>query len=483
MPLSTVSVFSVLLLLYLAVLILVSFLARREATEAEFLVASRSIGPWVGGAVLTATQLSAGAYIGGVGRHYLTGTSWLWIFVGIWSGWLVSALWVAPKLREFGGLTVPEILGVRYDNEWVRTLSSILIIVGYSVYLVAQFQAIGEIGQIVYGISPKFTVLVIVVIIVLYTGLGGVRLSSYVTLFHTLFMVFGALIAVPLVLHRIGGLNLLGKFLTDLDPRITGWWYGWKELLAFSFAFGFHIAAAPYEMTRYYSMRDKATVRYAIGVSFLFQFVIGLSLALAGLMVRFVYPSLASPDQASILLAFKLLPPLSGSLFLIAILSSIMSTCNAILIVTSGAFSHDVYCRLFKRQATDRERIFVARLAMAVLACIPIWFALQRYTDIQTIIVVTLKLVASFFFVPVVIGLNWKRGTAAGAIAAMAVGFLGCLLWEFQSLLVGSPNHWWRHLDAVEGGVGLSALAFVAVSWRSRPARQSVLDRFFKKRA
>ena len=56
--------------------------------EEDFLAAGRTIGPWVGGAVLAATQISAGTFVGTLGRHYLTGVSWTWIWFGVWTGWL-----------------------------------------------------------------------------------------------------------------------------------------------------------------------------------------------------------------------------------------------------------------------------------------------------------------------------------------------------------------------------------------------------------
>ena len=61
---------------------------RRTATEDDFLVAGRSIGPIVGGATLAATQLSSGTVVGTVGYHYLTGVSFAWIWPGVWLGWL-----------------------------------------------------------------------------------------------------------------------------------------------------------------------------------------------------------------------------------------------------------------------------------------------------------------------------------------------------------------------------------------------------------
>src|SRR4029450_9922522 len=123
-------------------------------TEEEFLAAGRSIEPWVGGAVLAATQISAGTFVGTLGRHYLTGVSWIVIWFGVWSGWVISAMFVAPKLRRFGALTVADYVGQRFASEGARTLAAGLIIVTYTIFLVAQFQAIGEIATAIFGVSP-----------------------------------------------------------------------------------------------------------------------------------------------------------------------------------------------------------------------------------------------------------------------------------------------------------------------------------------
>src|SRR3970282_1202310 len=69
----------------------------RTKTELDFVAAGRSIGPFVGGAVLAATQISAGTFVGTVGRHYLAGVSWWYVWFGVWAGWLVSAFWWHPS--------------------------------------------------------------------------------------------------------------------------------------------------------------------------------------------------------------------------------------------------------------------------------------------------------------------------------------------------------------------------------------------------
>jgi Na+/proline symporter len=228
-------------------------------------------------------------------------------------------------------------------------------------------------------------------------------------------------------------------------------------------------------MTRYYSMKDETTVRHAIGISMAFQAVIGSSVMIIGLGMRGLFPVLPSADQASSVLASSVMSPLAGALFLVAMVSAIMSTVNSVLLVTGGAFAHDLYARLVRPGSSERRLLAVNRLAIAALGIIPLWFALQKLGDVQAIVVEQTKFIASFFFVPIVVGLNWRRGTREGAIAALAGGFVACLVWTF-TLQRSFASH---GIDAVEVGVAASALLFVAVSLATRPTPEQNLKVFF----
>lgn len=447
----------------------------KTETEEDFLAAGRTIGPWVGGAVLAATQISAGTFVGTLGRHYLTGVSWIWIWFGLWSGWIISAVFVAPKLRRFGALTVADYVGKRFASEGARTLSAALIILTYTIYLTAQFQAVGEIASAIFGVPPLWAMTALLSTTGFYTMLGGVRSSSYIEFLQTIIMVLALVLAVPVVISLAGGLTALGEYVGSIEPRVTGWWFGWRELVAFGVAFGLSIAAAPYEMTRYYSMRDVATVRYAIGISMAIQAVIGSSVMILGIGMRGLFPYLPSADQASSIMASTVMSPLLGSLFLVAMLSAIMSTVNSILLVTGGAFAHDLYKRLVNPLAPERRLLLVNRVSILALGLLPFWFATQKFGDVQAIVVEQAKFIASFFFVPVVLGLNWRRGTKEGAIWSMVAGFVGCLVWTF-TLQRSFATH---GIDAAEVGVALSALTFVLVSRATKPTPAENLRIFF----
>ena len=199
------TVFYIVLVVYLLIIMSISIWSYfRTDTEVDFLAAGRSIGPLVGGAVLAATQISAGTFVGTAGRHYLAGVSWWWPWIGLWCGWLVSAFFVAPKLRRLGALTVPDYISARYGSPIAGALAGILIVVAYTIYLVAQFQAGGEIAEVVFGMRPITAMLIIVASTALYTLLGGVRSSSYIEFLQTLIMVGALLISIPVLLHHVG---------------------------------------------------------------------------------------------------------------------------------------------------------------------------------------------------------------------------------------------------------------------------------------
>ena len=429
---------------------------RRTRTSADFIVAGRTLGAVVGGATLAATQISAGTFVGTVGLHYTAGVCFVWVWPGAWLGWVVAAVFVAPKLRESGALTVPDYFARRYGPS-ARTLAALLIAVAYTVFLVAQYKASGIIVRAVLGWPEWVGIAIVLASTAVYSLLGGLHGGARIDLFQSVVMVAGVLTAVPYMLGQLGGLNGLAAGLTGIDPRLIGWFYGWRELLAFAASFGLGLASTPLESTRFISMRDPTTARYAIGVAFVFQAIIGSSIMLIGLCMRALFPHLPSGDLASSVMAAHVLPPIAGGLLIIAAFSAIMSTANAVLLVTSASLVHDIYVPAFRPDATDRMQLAANRAGIVGLALVPVWFAWHQLALVQFIVLFQAKLIASFFFAPMVVGLNWRRATPAGALASMLTGVVVCVWW---TVLERPP----LGLDAIFPGVAASLIMFVLVS-------------------
>ena len=447
---------------------------RRTRSEADFLVAGRSIGPWVGGATLAATQLSSGTVVGTVGYHYLAGVSWAWIWPGVWTGWLVSALWIAPKLRAFGGVTVPDFIATRYASERARVLSAVLIALAYMFFLSAQYRAGGIIFEAIFGWPFTSGVLAVALITLLYTWMGGMRSSVYTDFLQAGVMVCAFCVAIPLLLRHTGGFTLMGELLSGIDPRVTGWYFGRSEIVAFSLAFALSMAVAPYQIARFYAMRDVKTVRLAIGISYVFQALMASAVLITGLGMRALFPALPSADLASSALALYVLAPLAGSLLLVGALSAIMSTCDSVMIVCAASVSHDLYGKIFRPDASESRKLAVNRRSVLILGTIPLLFTFMDLGLVQEIVVDYAKLIACFFFVPVVLGLNWRRGTTSAAMTSMVGGFVGFLVlrFGFAEPLLG--------IDPIFPGIVTSFVLYVGISLVSRPVPQSALKPFFE---
>src|SRR5699024_7050851 len=62
--------------------------------------------------------------------------------------------------------------------------------------------------------------------------------------------------------------------------------------------------------------------------------------------------------------------PIVAGILLAAILSAIMSTIDSQLLVSSSAVAEDFYKAIFRRNATDKELVWIGRIATVVIAII-----------------------------------------------------------------------------------------------------------------
>jgi len=436
--------------------------SRKARDEAGFLVAGRSLGPILGGATLMANQVSAGTTVGIVGFHYFSGISFAWSWPLSWIGWMVAALFVAPQMRKFAGMTLPDFFAVRFHSEPIRVVASILILLGYTFMLSAQYQAGGLIFAMIASIPYARAVVLVASISFLYTVLGGMFSNAYIGLVKAGILVAAYCCAVPFLLRQTGGIASLAGSLYAIDPRLAGGWFTLRQLIALSLAVGLGTATAPYEITAFYSLTSQRVTRLAIGYSFLFQAFVAVGVLICGLSTRYLMPYLANPDLAAPTLALYLLPPWIGVLFLVAIVVTLTRTGGALLLTSASSFSHDIYLHFLRPEASEQEKLAVHRTMIALLAIAPIAIAVLKLDLVNFVILFAVKFLASAFFAPVVLGLNWARSSRSAAITSMTLGPAAVLLWaKFQHpTLFG--------LEAAEAGLLANTISFIAVSLTSK---------------
>ncbi len=475
---------------YLLVFILIMYYGyTRTSNETDFLVAGREIGPIIGAGTLLTSQISASTVIGAIGIHYLFGIGFIWVWVGILAGWIVAFRYVAPQLRRFGGMTVPDFIGTRYaddgaDGDYVRAISALLIVAVFTVFLTAQYTAGSLILQQLLSISETTGAVLTAAITITYTAFGGMRASVLTDFLQAVVLVGGLILAVPVTLAEVGGVGTLVTELRAIDPELLGQAMPLPEIGGFMAASAFGITAAPVEIARFYTMRDEATVKSAIRLSLVAQGVIALTVATLGLSARVLFPSLETADLAALVLSQQLFGPVAGTLFILAVLSAILSTIDSVMLVSSAGIAHDIYARLIRPNASERRKLWVNRSAVLVVGVLPIGLTLQRelFGGLITLIaLLNLSLQGAMLFVPVVLGLHWRRATTMGGVGALVGGFLTVVLWHVGAEIVEiiPANIAATVGDPVIPGVAVSLVLFVGLSLITDPPSSDTTTPFF----
>jgi SSS family transporter len=469
-------VISVLVLYMLLVLGIGYYMKSRIQNETDYLAAGGKLGVFVGGATLAATQMSAGTAIGSVGFHYQVGYNFAWIWLAIWASWVIMAVFIAPKMKAFfnsnKALTIPDLLGTRYESNAIRVISVIILIVCFGMTIVAELVGGSYLLNVVFDIPTTVGVLIIAAVFITYTVLGGLFAIAYTDLLQMIIFTVGFAIAIPFAVNHAGGFATLNQSLASIDPSLIGNGMPSNILIAAGISFFIMMIGYPIIAIRFYSLKDNKTIRRAVGLAFIFQAIIAVSVAILGVSARVIYPELTSPDLASSTIAMDLLPPILGGLLLAAILAAIQSTVSAILLMLGSGISHDILKQVMKKDLSEKQQLKVTRIAVLIMGILPIPFAFYPLPLIQQIWINAAALIGSSFAACILVGLYWKRATKAGAITSMVGGIGSATIW----LMLGNPFG----LDAVYISVPVSILGMVLVSLVTKPVSKEALQPFFK---
>ena len=110
-------------------------------------------------------------------------------------------------------------------------------------------------------------------------------------------------------------------------------------------------------------------------------------------------------------------------------LAAALSTADGLLLAIANALSHDVYYKMIDPNAPTVRRLTVARALLFVVAVIAAYLASTKPADILAMVGWAFSLAMAGNFPALIMGVWWKRTTAAGAVAGMIAGFGLCLFY------------------------------------------------------
>ncbi|HEX2145521.1 MAG TPA: sodium/proline symporter PutP [Glycomyces sp.] len=475
---------------YLLVMVLIGvWVYNRTKTLSDFALGGRTLNAPTAALSAQASDMSGWLLLGLPGAVYAFGIGQAWIAVGLAIGTYLNWLLVAPRLRTYterahNSISLSAYLESRFEDRThlLRVVSAVIIGVFFTLYVASGLVAGGKLFQEVFGIDAAVAITIAVIVIVLYTFLGGFLAVSFTDFIQGILM-FIALVAVPLmVIGAVGGFDAMFGNVEQTDPNLLQWvdssayelGVGWSAGEPMSFiaivgllAWGLGYFGQPHILARFMGIRSAKDVPAArrIGMTWvLVTLVAAVFVGLAG--IAYLDAPLEDPETVFLTLTSELFNPWIAGILLSAVLAAVMSTADSQLLVASTAVTEDFYRRFFRREARDTELVWIGRTAVVVVAIIAYALALQGGTVLEIVAYAWAGFGAAFGPI-ILLSLYWSRMTWIGALAGMVVGAGTVIAWE----AAGSPEGVYSLLPGFIAGL-LAAWIFGLVG--RRPEREWV---------
>ncbi|MED2919780.1 sodium/proline symporter PutP [Bacillus thuringiensis] len=430
------------LAIYMAGMLYIGYWSYKKTSDlSDYMLGGRGLGPAVTVLSAGASDMSGWMLMGLPGAMYATGLSSVWIAIGLLIGAYANYLIIAPRLRTYtevanDSITIPDFLENRFKDRTkiLRFVSAIVILVFFTFYASAGLVSGGRLFENSFNLDYKIGLFVTVGVVVAYTLFGGFLAVSWTDFVQGCIM-FIALVLVPIVAFTdVGGVTETFNTIKQVDASHLDMFKGTTILGIISFlAWGLGYFGQPHIIVRFMaitSIKDLKTSR-RIGIGWMTISIIGAMLT--GLIGIAYYAknnaTLQDPEMVFVTFSNILFHPYITGFLLSAILASIMSSISSQLLVISSAVTEDFYKTFFRRNASDKELVFIGRLSVLVVAMIAVVLAYHPSDTILTLVGYAWAGFGSAFGPAILLSLYWKRTNKWGVLAGMIVGAVVVIAW------------------------------------------------------
>jgi SSS family solute:Na+ symporter len=524
-------VFWVTTAIYVAITLYLAYLGwKKTKSHEDFLIAGRKVNPLIIGLSYGATFISTSAIVGFGGVAAQLGEGLIWLTVlNISIGILLAFILYGKRARTIGqslkAMTFPELVGKRFNSNFVQYASSIIILLSMPLYasavLIGGARFIEEILQVPY----EYALLGFAIITAAYVITGGILAVMYTDAFQGAIMMFGMTAILVLTLATLGGVFDANQALTNLPSQVpssstaalasrgwTGWasmpdlgspiWY--QMVTTIILGVGIGVLAQPQLVVRFMTAKNNKSLNRAVPIGSIFillmtgvAFTVG---ALSNVYFWNNYGNIAwTPDGVGAMTndvdkiipiyINDAMPPFVVVIFMLTLLAAAMSTLSAIFHTMGSAAGHDLWTHLKrslthgKQASTDKKQgssLRVNQIGTIIMIVVSIGLAFVMPNNIiAKATAMFMGLCAAAFLPMYTHALFSKRISRIGAISSLMVGALTWFLWSAfvqadiakrlglcqaifgKPSLAGAP---WNVIDPLVIAVPASIIA-LAIGW------------------
>jgi solute:Na+ symporter, SSS family len=291
-------------------------------------------------------------------------------------------------------------------------------------------------------LSLPVAICIIGVILIVYAFLGGQRGVIVIDFVQFIILLIAVLLLLPLTIMKIGGIGAFIAAAPDgfFDPR-TGPYRGFN-IIAFVVLFAMSLNSTWSLVQKYNCVRDEKEAKKVAWAVAGLNFIGPMIFFIPAMLSRVLLPELENAKYAYAELAFTILPTGLMGVMVAGMFSATVSTMGSEFNVLAGILTNDVYKRVFKPKASEKELMLVARIATVIVGVLIIAMALLvsalKGISLFDIMMKAFGALLPATALPMLAGLVWRRINARGALTGLITGIIsGISLILLNLILVG----------------------------------------------
>ena len=417
---------------------------KKTSTLSDYLVAGRSIGPILLGLSVGVTYFSASLLVGSGPFGARWGLSVVWIgvinaVVGIGLNMVIFGDRTRALSQEIECLTVPELLGKRYQSKSVQKLVAIITFVFEIVYLVAVYMGLSTLFSVIMPNTNNAYIIAVMIcgiITIAYLTTGGSHGAIVTDVFESIIMLVGVVLIFVIGLNRVNGFTGMNSILENYNPEFTEFpGAGGFTVIGIIIVSSVGIWGSPQMISRYFTAKDRRSTKWSLVISLSWGLVIA-TLAYINANIGFAF-LLENPDPNLSVGADNLIPvfmldimnPWLAAIFIACVTAASLTTGEKIILVATSAISRDVY--QLNTDASDEKTMKITKISTVVVVVAAVGIAMLQPAAILALTFFAFSSMASVVLVPYIYGLYWKKGTAKAAFITGLVCAIINIAWWF----------------------------------------------------
>jgi len=344
---------TILFIAYLFVLLMIAIVARHRTSQTfdSYALADRKIPCWLVGFTLLGSYIGGGTLVAMAGKISLVGLSYFIIPVSVGLGFWLLGRWAKFYRTKLASETTTtssfaERLSEQYDKaskHTVRSVAALLIFIIMLLFMSVQLRAGGEVIQSIFGLPALTAVIGFTLIVALYTFIGGTRADVWTDFLQICIVFLGLALALGAIVMQESPTGILENLQTTNEPDYLDWFsQGLFFIIGVLILTTFAIHTDAGIQQRLLITPKHEDARKGSRLASLIYLVFG-ALLICTVLAASALPDIEKGDQVLFSMAKSYLPVALSALFMIAIVSAIISTVDSEVILLGVLFTNDYY--------------------------------------------------------------------------------------------------------------------------------------------